>query len=468
MRRFLPHRQTMARPPRHLCRGSVLIVVLWASLGLVSVALLFGHSMLLAYRGADNDLSGRQADEAIEGAVRYAQTLLATSPGEFPDLTSYSSEEMLVGDATFWFLGRPEDAGTGLTRDYGLIDEASKLNLNTAPFNLLKALPGMTDEVAAAIVDWRDADEDITPGGAESETYMRRQPGYACKNAPFESIEELALVSGVTREILYGEDANMNGVLDPNEDDGDKTPPSDNADGKLDRGILEYVTVFSSEPKMRSDGTTPRIDVTQDPQLEQDLETMLTETLGDAGRAKKIIDPLRPIRPLQSPLAFYLDSRDRGGNDAMTAAEFDQIAMNLTMVPVPGGPGTFYPSPVNVNTASEAVLACIPGILDKASALVAARLNRSQQGPALAWVVDVLGNPAFARAAGPFITGQSFQISADIAAVGRYGRGYRRAKFVIDNSTTTARIIYRRNLAPLGWALGSEIRQRFALRKETR
>src|SRR6266540_4281702 len=44
------------------CGGSVLIVVLWACLGLVSVTLLFGHSMLLAYRGADNDLSGRQAE----------------------------------------------------------------------------------------------------------------------------------------------------------------------------------------------------------------------------------------------------------------------------------------------------------------------------------------------------------------------------------------------------------------------
>jgi DNA uptake protein ComE-like DNA-binding protein len=424
--------------------------------------------MLLAYRGADDDLSGRQADQAIEGAVRYAESLLTNleRPGGFPDLISYGSEAMLVGDATFWFLGRADQTGTGLTRDFGLIDEASKLNLNTTPFNLLKELPGMTEEVAAAIVDWCDADENITPGGAESETYMRRQPGYSCKNAPFESIEELALVNGVTREILYGEDANMNGVLDPNEDDGDKTPPSDNADGKLDRGILEYVTVFSSEPKTRSDGTTPRIDVGKDPQLEQSLETMLTETLGDAARAKKIIDPLRPMQPLPSPLGFYIISTQRGGNDAMTAAEFDQIAVNLTMTPSPGGPPTFYPSPVNVNTASEAVLACIPGILDKASALVAARLNRSQQDSGLAWVVDALGNPALAQTAGPFITGQSWQISADIAAVGRYGRGYRRTKCVIDNSTATPRIIYRRNLAPLGWALGSDIRQSFALRKE--
>ncbi len=105
----------------------------------------------------------------------------------------------------------------------------------------------MTEEFAAAIVDWRDADDDVTAGGAESQIYAQKSPAYAAKNAAFESIEELALVNGATREILYGEDANLNGVLDPNEDDGEKTLPADNADGKLDAGMLAYVTVFSRE-----------------------------------------------------------------------------------------------------------------------------------------------------------------------------------------------------------------------------
>ena len=41
-------------------RGSVLIVVLVVCLGLVSMTLVFSHAMLLAYRGADNELAGRQ------------------------------------------------------------------------------------------------------------------------------------------------------------------------------------------------------------------------------------------------------------------------------------------------------------------------------------------------------------------------------------------------------------------------
>src|SRR5262245_19249789 len=88
-------------------RASVLIVVLWASLGLVSVALLFGHSMVMTYRGADNDLSGMQAEQAIEGVARYVETLLvnAGTPGQILDLTTYETEAVPVGEAKFWLLG---------------------------------------------------------------------------------------------------------------------------------------------------------------------------------------------------------------------------------------------------------------------------------------------------------------------------------------------------------------------------
>ncbi|MDB6154514.1 MAG: comEA protein, partial [Chthoniobacteraceae bacterium] len=252
--------------------GSVLVVVLCVCLGLVSITLLFGHSMLMAYRGADNDLSGRQAEQAIDGAARYVELLMATAetPGLMPDITSYESEAVPVGDATFWFLGRAAETTTnGTTRVFGLVDEASKINLNMRVsdpqifLDILGKLPGMTAELAAAIIDWRDADEDVTPGGAEAETYNRQTPASSAKNADFESVEELGLVSGATRLILYGEDTNLNGVLDANEDDGETNLPSDNSDGKLDPGILEYLTVFSKESNKQSDGTTARINVTQ-------------------------------------------------------------------------------------------------------------------------------------------------------------------------------------------------------------
>ena len=47
---------------------------------------------------------------------------------------------------------------------------------------------------------------------------------------------------------LYGDDGNLNGALDLNENDGDTSAPDDDRNGVLDPGILEYVTVWSREP----------------------------------------------------------------------------------------------------------------------------------------------------------------------------------------------------------------------------
>ena len=436
-------------------RGSVLIVVLWASVGLVSLALLLGHSMVMSYRGADNDLAGHQADLAIEGAVRYAESLLVnpTVPGVLPEATSYEGEAVAVGEAQFWFFGTPADTTSGTQGEYGLVDEASKLNLNTATLEMLKLLPGMTAEFAAAIIDWRDTDDEVTSGGAESETYATKKPAYKAKNAPFESIEELALVSGATREILYGEDANLNGVSDPNEDDGEKNLPADNSDGKLDAGVLAYVTVFSREPNKQADGTA-RIDLSP-PGPNAALEKLLTDKLSTS-RAAEILARIGPGGGIRSTLEFYVRS-------GMKADEFGQIADALTVKT-----GDYLPGLINVNTAGAAVLACVPGIgTDKAATLVAARQSRTTTDTNIAWVVDTLGAQGAVQA-GPYLTGQSWQAGVDVAAVGRHGRGYRRTKFVIDTSTGSPRIIYRRNLAPLGWALGSEVRQSLAQQKGTK
>ena len=120
---------------------------------------------------------------------------------------------------------------------------------------------------------------------------------------------------------------------------------------------------------------------------------------------------------------------------------------------------------INVNTASETVLTWLFDA-EKASALVAARLNRAQPTRDMTWAIEILDDAL--PQAGPYLTGSSYQVSADVAAVGRNGRGYRRARFVIDRSSGTPQIVYRRNLAPLGWALGREVRQELALKKEVR
>ena len=54
----------------------------------------------------------------------------------------------------------------------------------------------------AAIVDFRDADDDPSPGGAESAAYQAAGLGHGPKNGPFETITELDQVLGMTVTLL--------------------------------------------------------------------------------------------------------------------------------------------------------------------------------------------------------------------------------------------------------------------------
>lgn len=451
--------------PNHGCRGGraargagfVLIIVLWVAIGLVSIALYFANSMSFELRAADNRVAGLAADEAIEGAARYIATVLGNleTNGVLPDVTTYQNEAVPVGDAYFWLIGRDAQQEQQNRLVFGLVDEASKLNLNRAGTNLLEALPGMTPELAGAIIDWRDGNEDISPNGAESQAYALLRPAYLCKNTNFESVAELRLIAGMTMDVLCGEDANFNGVLDLNENDGDTTLPSDNRDGRLDPGLLEYLTVYTREPNRRSDGS-PRVDI-RTPQSRTNLQGVLRQKF-EQQRANQIMANIGQ-RSVQSTLEFYIRS-------GMRAVEFEQIIDDIT-----ASSGDYIEGLVNVNTASETVLACIPGIgTTNAGLLVAYRETNPDQLASVAWVRDALGedNTGAAIQAGRYFTTRSYQFTADIAAVGPYGRGYRRTRFVFDTADGTPKILFRQDLSHLGWALGRDIRQQLVLAQTKR
>lgn len=440
------------RPNRcvHQSRGTVLIIVLWIALGVVSIALLFGHSMMLEYRAADNALAGREAAQAIEGAYRYVSFILANleESGTLPDIEEYEYEQVAVGDATFWLLGRGDDQEIDTTPTYGLVDEASKLNLNVATVEMLEALPGMTAELAAAIIDWRDEDSEVSPEGAESEAYLLRDPKYNCKDSEFETIEELRLLIGGEWEILYNEDLNRNGLLDRNENDGAESPPGDDRDGTLDPGILEYVTVYSREPNDRTningdDG--------------QELAQLLEETFGEE-RAAQIQQggDGGGQGEYESVLEFLTSS-------GLTLEESAQISDQLTV-----SDEEYIPGLINVNTASRAVLACVPGIGEEhADELVAYRLGNSENLDSVAWVAEVLDSDGVAQA-GSYITTNSYQFTADVAAVGHEGKGFRRTAFVFDTSGDEPIVVFRRDLSRLGWAIGPDARENLLAAREKR
>jgi len=452
--------------------GSVLVIVLWIAFGLVSLALYFANSMSLELRASDNRVSALAADQAIEGAARYLDYLLAVhaadgSNGIFLNLSDAQCDAVPVGKSHYWLIGRDTNNPVGPgTLCFGLVDEASKLNLNTASSNAIIWLPRMTVDLTQAILDWRD-----TNGNGPTVTYYAmQQPAYQCKCDLFETVDELRLLYGADMDTLLGEDANRNGILDPNETD-------DNQNGILDPGVLEYFTVYSREPNTNSDGSA-RINIANLSSSSAQLASLLQTNLG-ATRANQVLANLglssggpspgpggsgspgsggTSVR-FVSPLQFYLRS-------GMTATEFAQIATNLTTTN-----GSYIEGRVNVNTASAAVLACL---LDGDSAAAEQLVNYRQSNPdgltSIAWVNDALGqsypDAMQALEAGDYITTESYQFTADIGALGPYGRGYRRVKFIFDTSSGTPRIVYRQDLTRCGWALGSETRQQWVMARE--
>ncbi|MGE3311353.1 MAG: type II secretion system protein GspK [Limisphaerales bacterium] len=428
-------------------RGSVLIIVLWVALGLVAVTLYFAQSMRLQLQASDNQIASLQASAAVDGVARYVTNLFTTygEPGTPLDTTLFEVEDLRVGEATVWMLGRDTNLWqqTLTEPSFGLIDESAKLNLNTATAAMFEALPFMTPEFAASIVDWRDADSDVSDNGAEDEYYARLNPPYRCKNADFESVDELRLVAGATLALLMGEDTNLNGILDPNEDDGDDSYPADNQNGRLDPGLLEYVTIATYEPNTGSGGTN-RVDVSNpnDPGVTNVLQAQF-----GPNRTTQLLNQLGNQASFRSVLEFGLKA-------GMTSDEIAQIEGELTVTNASTLKGL-----VNVNTASAEVLACVPGIgADHASTLVSARASAANSGTSIAWIIDTLGNDGAIEAA-PFLTSRGYQFTLDAAAVGRHQRGYHRARFLIDTAGETPRIASRRDLTHLGWALGQELRR---------
>ena len=376
--------------------GAVLIIVLWIAFGLVSVTLYFGRSMFFEYKGANQATAGAQAEQANNGALRYFFYTLNNAleeEGDFPSELIMQTEQIQIGQATVWMLGRSGETVTLTDPHFGVIDECAKININTAPFEVLELLPTITPEFAAAIVDWRDEDDDVTENGAEALMYSLQSLPYGCKNAPFETVEELRLVYGATVEMLYGEDTNLNGVLDPNENDGMQTPPLDNQDGILNFGILEHVTIYS---KMLAEEESEDMDSSNNSE-------------DQAGNRNS--------------------QQQRGGEEEV-------------------------PFQVNVPTASAIVLACLPG-MDEATAqqIVSYRLANPDSTEGLEWVSEAVDSEMVQQAL-PYLTDKTQQFTLDLAAIGSNGNGYRRVRYVVDASGEAPVVLHRRDMQRFGWALG--------------
>ena len=417
--------------------GIVLVVVMWVTIALTGMVLVLAQTMRTEGKRSANYLSLQRAWAVEAGAIEYVLAKAGTLKGRMPDIGEVNCSGVQIGDGAFWIIRPTLDEDS--TQIYGIVDEASKLNLNIATEEMMSKIEVMTQGVPASIIDWRDEDSEITSDGAESEYYLALQEPYECKNSRLETLGELMMIKDVTRDLLYGEDINRNGILDDNENDAEETEPADNRDGNLDRGIYDLCTVYSVE---NVDSGLVNVN---DPGQDGKLYPLLVEATNKE-RAVEILTTTRQKRPYASMMDYFFKSK-------MTSDEFGALDGKIT---VANGKRTV--GLINVNTASEKVLACLPGLEQAdAASLIAGRPEEQTKG--VAWVTSVLSEEK-AVGIGPYITGRCSVYSADIVSVSGDGRSFKRCRVIINAQKTPAKIVFKRDLTGLGWPLDPEILDR--------
>ncbi len=276
----------------------------------------------------------------------------------------------------------------------GPADAHAKININTMSRESLMLLPFMTDDVADAILDWIDEDEDTRPFGAEFGSYATQLHPYEPRNGPMRSLLELEQVSNVLPDYVRGEDWNFNGVLDANEDDGDEAWPPDNADGILDAGWSAYLTTKSVDGGLGESGEA-RLELplasasdigsilnTDSDQSEAivNLAILGTVSMGDF------------LRTDLNTLAQQNRMQPSSGAP-LRALSNEQLAVLLgetTMGFQPGAPGR-----INLNTISDDALEYVAEIpLNTRDTLIFDRKSRSMGYTSL---VDLLEVPGMTR-----------------------------------------------------------------------
>ena len=312
----------------------------------------------------------------------------------------------------------PNNDHTGVR--YGITDESSKLNLNTATrtqlTTLLTAVLPEELEVGPlvdALLDWRDVDNEPGEQGAEAEYYLNLKPPYTIKNGLFETVEELLLVAGFTAEILHGEDMNRNGLLDPNEDDGQLTLPYDNQDNLLQRGIYPYLTVWSRDLNRSNDNLT-RVDLNGDlRELQEGLEEYLDEEIinyiiAARNNGTTFNNPVQLLGGSYTVGGKGDNSNDNGDNSndnsgparpaISSPVMLEDLAVlcdRTTAIRQPGQMGL-----ININTALRPVLRCLVNgafTEEDVDAIIAGRADlNGDQMATVAWLLteDVISREA--------------------------------------------------------------------------
>jgi hypothetical protein len=351
-----------------------------------------------------------------------------------------------------------------------------------------------------------DEDDEPREFGAEISDYAGLNPPYAPRNGPFETVEELLMVRGVTPELLFGRDVNRNGMIDLFEQNL-PLPIADPGDGSMERGWSALLTLYSKEKNVDQDGN-PRIQLNSDDleQLFEDLSAVFDtswatfivayrqsgpannqdengdesegesdesegEDEGDDGEAQPAGNQqLDFSRPGSVKLKNILELI--GARTKIQAAEGEEsVTLESPFDDDPASMGSYLPllmdkctvndqpvinGRVNIMQAPPAVLMTVPGMTDEICNAILSQRDMVNEGadPALAHETWLLSSGIVTldemRTMLPFITARGDVYRAQVVGYFDSGGIAARAEVVIDATKAYPRVVFWRDISHLG------------------
>lgn len=495
MKRFAPTR-----------RGSILLLVLVMVPALALAAYSFTHWMRAEARGSVAALSATQAQWLAHSGIEYVQAVLSDPARTEPGAEDLENNLQLFSRIVvapqfrsqqgFFSIVAPSLVPQSSEIRYGLMNESAKIPLHRRRYLLqgkieeqrerLLVLPNMTPELADCLLDWIDKDNETRPFGAEADYYLSLPQPYSPRNAAPRTMGELLLVRGVTAWHLYGEDANLDGILNPSENDGDRSWPPDNADGNLDRGWFPFLTIYSATLDTNPDGEA-KIDLNSDLTSSQ---AKLVELFGqewfdfvtqwkvaNAGKKLRAVSDLIDLKidqknqqdtPAATPALAFLTGGDGKGEKkpqvtespwkSQNVSEYLDQALDYLTVDAPKKSGIVR-GKVDVTRAPLEVLRTMPGLKEgTADSMAGAAQGRTAGDRTPAWLLtDGIVSLDEFRKIETLVTTRSLVYRVESVGYLSQPGPTARVEAIVDATQSPARILHRRELISVGSSYPHEL-----------
>ncbi len=221
---FAKARKTFPGPGKHR-RGSALIVVMWVLLILALLVSSMVYDMHIEASLTAYQRNRTQAQQFARAGMEYARYLLWKSVKIKPALGPANGEDPDI----FLAAARLQKgmSVTNLVHEFGenqkftltLIPEQAFRNINRlnpdTEWPLLLQQAGVPEdlypELVDCLMDWTDANDAARVNGAESDDAYYAERGYPVKNALLDSVEELLMIKGWTKSMVFGGPAPRDG-----------------------------------------------------------------------------------------------------------------------------------------------------------------------------------------------------------------------------------------------------------------